>query len=102
MSELIKYQAQRGWLYKALRGGALVALVGTVASALNHDHLVIIFGARWAAIITMAFALISALAPSITGMIADYIYPETSIRTPEVQEVLATKAQEVKDAKVQQ
>lgn len=101
MSELIKYQAQQGWLYKGLRGGAFVAMIGTVVSALNHDHLVTVFGNKWAAIITMVFALISALAPSVTGMVADYLYPETSVKAPEVQEVMATKAQEVKDAKVQ-
>lgn len=102
MQALIKYQAQRGLLYKILKGGTIVALLGTVTSALNHDHLVLLFGDKWAAGITMCFALLSAISPSVTGMLADALYPETSVKTPEVQEVLVAKQQEVADAKVQQ
>lgn len=96
-----QYQAQRGWFYKALKGGSIVALTGTLVSALNHEHLVLLFGAKAAAAITMIFALLSALSPSITGMLADAFYPDTSVKAPEVQEVMTAKIEEVKsDAKV--
>lgn len=73
---LIEYKKNRGRLYKFLKGGSFVGLFTTVVGSLNHAYLVTAWGERTAALVLTIGGLISAATPSLTTMLADFLYPD--------------------------